>query len=429
MEWGKEGWSMSFPLDLYPTLQHWAPVIGEIGAGLTGLAAFIGGGVIVFRYEANQRDAIRLRNEQRRISYRNLNINAQHVLTQPASARAMAASPAGGQPITSRPSQFLIFRMDVENIGDGPVDVWACLVAARELNAGDHRQSWGGNVEWTDLDPYYFDTTNPAWEHLAGISNTRHVVYSQDDYLQLDPKESDTLTRIDRIDPVTRDLTLVYRAFLVGRGYGKENHAEPDRDTLAWQRLQQAMFNLSGPSFRILFGMHDPLALVADRDGFQCFALYHAAFVDDERDDIGWTRIDHLNGELEGRWGSEHTAQEARALCEQVLAPCKERWRRHWLAIQQAYAQCKRLPAGFTDLMASDWRPQVGGDALPGLDLTRMTARQAFAKLPNYLKWNPQQPDSLPVWEKFIVVTLKPGDSMSEPQAVMASALRGIGAH
>ncbi|HEV2236576.1 MAG TPA: hypothetical protein VGR57_07930, partial [Ktedonobacterales bacterium] len=311
-------------------ISQWAAIAAEIGGALAGIAIFVAGFTVLFEYRSGRRDAIRLRQEQWRVSYRNLNITHSTVLTHPATAPVVAPnaanspigrkvspdlSPTGERKTSIAPqpqdSQFLIFQLDVENIGDGPVDVWACLVAARELNAGDHKESWGGNIEWNDLDPYYFDTETPEWEHLAGISNTRHIVYSQGDYIQLDPKEHDRLTRIDRIDPVKRHVTLLYRTFLVGHGYGGEFRKQRPRDMVAWQRLQQSLFNLSGPSFRILFNERDPLDQVADIDGFPCFLLYHRAFTDDHRDQIGWTKIDWINSRLEGDWGKNHDYADA----------------------------------------------------------------------------------------------------------------------
>jgi hypothetical protein len=46
-----------------------------------------------------------------------------------------------------------------------------------------------------------------------------------------------------------------------------------------------------------------------------------------------------------------------------------------------------------------------------------MKAADAFALLPAYLKWNPQDDDSLPIWEKFFVVTLRPEDAIHSPTA------------
>lgn len=425
-------------------IDQWAKIAAEIGGALAGIAVFAGGFSLIFEYARGRRDAIRLKLAQWRISYHNLNITQTTVLTHPAStppsvslpryapigrkigpdmAAALRKTPIAPQ---TEVSQFLILQLDVANIGDGPVDIWACLVAARELNAGDHRESWGGNIEWNDLDPYYFDTEVPEWEHLAGISNTRHLVYSQDDYIMLDPKEHDTLTRIDRVDPVRRHVTLLYRAFLVGRGFGAESShkATPDRDMLAWQRLQQAMFNISGPSFRILFNERDPLDRVADRDGFQCFLLYHRAFTDDIRDQIGWTNIDWLNSMLEGEWGQQHNYDEALQLVIEKLAPYKDVWQRHWLAFNQALAETKKRERGFADLIKSDWRPFIPdapNEPKNKHDLTHLTAKQAFDRLPRYLKWDPDDDATLPIWEKFFIVPLPPGEERIGPAQPAAS--------
>lgn len=416
-------------------INQWVSIAAEIAGMLAAFAVFVGGLTVLFEYRRGLRDAIRLRQEQWRISYRNLDLSQKTVLTHRATAPVViptpGTSPAGRKispdsaspatrktPITPQPedSQFLIFQLDVENIGDGPVDVWACFVAARELNAGDHKEAWGGNIEWNDLDPYYFDTEVPEWEHLAGISNTRHIVYSQDDYIELDPKEHDTLTRIDRVDPVMRHLTLLYRAFLVGHGYGGDYRKRaPKRDLLAWQRLQQALFNVSGPSFRILFNERDPLDLVADRDGFPCFMLYHLAFIDDHRDQIGWTNIDWVNSMLEGDWGKNHDYPDALHLVEEKLAVYKDQWQRHWSAFNQAVQMAKELPGGFAELIHSDWKPNVPGGPKSKFDLTTLTAKQAFARLPHYLRWDPDDEDSLPFWEKFFLVPLPPGEEIREP--------------
>lgn len=408
-------------------VNDWLSIVAELTAILAGMAVFAGGFTLIFDYRKGARDAIRLKEEEWRISYRNLNITHSTVLTFPATAPLAlpeAPLPRGAgklgpnvvpppqrqapQAADQEPSQFLVFQLDVANIGDGPVDVWACLVAARELNAGNHHEAWGGNIEWNDLDAYYYDTHKPEWEHLAGISNTRHLVYSQDDYIALDPKEGDTLTRIDRIDPVTRHVTLLYRAMLIGRGYGESKRYRSKRDMLAWQRLQQALFNISGPSFRLLFDLHDPLDLVADRDGFPCFVLYHMLFTDDNRDQIGWTNIDWVNTMLEGKWGMEHSLLDALEMVDSKLSMYKQQWQRGWLAFNQALEQSRKLKRGFAELVNSNWRPNVPGDPVDNNDVTRLTAKQAFDRLPDYLHWDPNDDDGLPIWEKFFVVTLDP---------------------
>lgn len=396
-------------------LLKWTAVLTAAGTAATGLAAVIGLFTVVVPIARNRHDETRLLLERRRISYRNLNITHEIVLTHGAAPDGEVPDPQRAISIStpmSGLSQFLIFRLNIRNIGDGPVDIWACLTAARELNVVHHREAWGGNIEWEDLDPYYFDTPLPQGGKLAGISNTRHIVYSQDDYLQFDPKEEDTLTRIDRIDEVESDLTLLYRAFLVGRGYANEQPSldeRPKRDVFARQQLQQAIFNISGPSFRILLGEDDPLNWVADRDGWQCFMLYHSAFTEDKRDEIGWTHIDWLNNDLEGEWGRTHSEQEAKARCEQELAAEKTHWKRHWEVFKQAVAKCKMAKNGFADLYKTNWKPNT--ENLPvgrGTDLTTLRVQQLFAKLSPFLQWKPEDEESMPIWEKFFVVTIKP---------------------
>jgi hypothetical protein len=104
-----------------------------------------------------------------------------------------------------------------------------------------------------------------------------------------------------------------------------------------------------------------------------------------------------------------------RALVEDKLGSYKDQWRRHWSAFNQAVAQAKPLPGGFADLIKSDWRPQVPGESAGASDLTALTAKQAFARLPRYLRWDPEDEDSLPFREKFFVVPLPPGEELREP--------------
>jgi hypothetical protein len=475
-----------------------ANLIGGLGQFLTGLAALIGVAALWIGYQRDKNDKIRLESEQRRISYRNLNITHSHTLTRTEDVpliNGVSADRQGtacGSEPPSGLTQFSIFRLRVKNIGDGPVDVWACLVAARELNIGDHIRSWGGHIEWDDLRKCYFDDDDRESSKmtedelsLAGISTTQHCVYSQDDYLILDPGEADTLTRIDRIKEVKWNRTLVYRTFLVGQGHGLKSEqparrrrsprgqapfvaqrrrlrglrhgkltrgrsSTPERDYDAWQGLQQALFNISGPSFRILFGDEDPLGLVADRDGWQCFMLYHRAFVVESRDGRGWTEIDKINAKLEGPDGVTTSKADAKTACREVLENVHKGdnvpksdpyrgedgfilWRRHWGAFKEAVARCKELPNGFYGLIQSDsnWKPTDSGVHLHNdkLDLTLKRPKQIFDDLPRYLQWDLEDDDSLPIWEHFFVVTLSP-EALTEtlrdaapPSSALASRL------
>src|SRR5262249_651625 len=119
---------------------------------------------------------------------------------------------------------------------------------------------------------------------------------------------------------------------------------------------------------------------------------------------------------LEGDWGRSHNYADALHLVEDKLAPYRDHWNRHWTAFNQAVAEAKRLPKGFGDLVRSSWRPYIPGEPAGKADLTRTTARQAFAKLPHYLKWNPDDDGSLPIWEKFFIVPLPPGEEMVSPR-------------
>ncbi|HEX6123159.1 MAG TPA: hypothetical protein VFY89_08360, partial [Ktedonobacterales bacterium] len=144
----------------------------------------------------------------------------------------------------------------------------------------------------------------------------------------------------------------------------------------------------------------------------------HSGFVDDTRDGIGWTVVDHLNGKLEADWGATHTEEEARHEIERVVGPYKAQWQRHWAAIKQAYAECKRQPMGFAGLMKTDWKPTLPGPAPEGNDMTAIPARQAFKKLSPYLAWDPEDEETLPIWEKFFVISLDPSDATTDTAAL-----------
>src|SRR6185437_8559358 len=75
---------------------QWVAIAAELGGALAGVAVFVAGLTVVFEFARNRRDATRLRQEQWRISYRNLNITDKAVLTSPATAPVLAsgASPS-----------------------------------------------------------------------------------------------------------------------------------------------------------------------------------------------------------------------------------------------------------------------------------------------------------------------------------------------
>jgi hypothetical protein len=217
----------------------------------------------------------------------------------------------------------MILHLPLRNIGDGPVDILALLISSRLLSARGKAGvgSRSRDVAWDDYERLYWSDHSEGVP-FAGISTTKHVVSSPDDYIRLSAKEEGVLRRIDAVSDFnaltqSRGLVVMYRVFAVARGYplgeilrqlgggppdpsvnveqGRlqfQGLAQPDYHR--WRTVQQALFNLNRLAFRLAIydddaadpaadpdASADPLGILADQDAWRIFLLHHWEFVDE----------------------------------------------------------------------------------------------------------------------------------------------------
>jgi hypothetical protein len=243
---------------------------------------------------------------------------------------------------TALSEPYAVANVRLANIGDGPLDLLACMVAGREVSNGQvpGLGTQGRNVYWKDLVPYYWDngarenavasnapngseTARPA-RLFQGLSTTKNVPYAVEQLIRLDPNERDTLNRVDALIGVDQlisqgHVNLIYKVFTVVLGYplaeirnevGVPIEGPTDENKLSqlyaldlarpkfhrWQRVQRALYTINRFPFRLaLEGMEqlekdkpeqerqqyysqDPLGRLAEPTPWRCFLLYHWDF-------------------------------------------------------------------------------------------------------------------------------------------------------
>lgn len=213
---------------------------------------------------------------------------------------------------------FMSLRLPIENIGDGPIDLLAVLVAGRVLSA-EYKPGLGTrsrDVEWRDFQPLYWN--DPQDDQLfTGLSTTKNAITTPRDFMRLASRERGVLRRIDAVNNVRalvarEDVLIRHRVFVVARGYPlgeilrQLGGGPPDPtvnveqgnlqfQTLAtplyhrWQTVQEAILNINRFVFRIAIYdpsepeiSGDPLGLIAEPDAWRIFLLYHWEFVDEQ---------------------------------------------------------------------------------------------------------------------------------------------------
>jgi len=233
------------------------------------------------------------------------------------------------------------FNLTLANIGDGPLDILCALMCARVLDAGYRPGigTHGRNVEWGDHRPFYWNERDSTGR-FAGLSTTKSMVISADQYMRLAPGAKGVLRRKDAMRPAqqlstNRGLSLKYQGFVVARGYPlgeiwrQLGGRPPDLlesldlarlqfraiarpDLHRWRCVQEALFNLNRLVFRLALEgsaykssydrqikkgvdedtakrtaeieaasmAQDPLGLLMTPDAWRFFLLHHMEFVD-----------------------------------------------------------------------------------------------------------------------------------------------------
>jgi hypothetical protein len=277
-----------------------------IGIFILIIGTFATGVAIWLDWHSERRASDTFGIERRRLAEVNMKVdyNAQITPLQPS-------------PVAGEQAAFMILRLPVENIGDGPVDILAVLITGRLLSA-QFKPGLGTrsrDVEWGDFQPLYWNDPDVS-QIFLGISTTKDAISAANDYVRLAAKESGVLRRIDAVNNVGAlmnldNIVVRHRVFVVARGYPlgeilrQIGGGPPDPSvnveqgrlqfqTLAapnyrrWQTVQQALVNLNRFVFRIAIydSSHpeesgDPLGFFTDPDAWRIFLLHHWEFVDE----------------------------------------------------------------------------------------------------------------------------------------------------
>ncbi len=340
-----------------------ATVIKELGTVAQAFASIVAGLIAVLGVPLALRQVVNLQRELRRYEMEtrrrldaetNLNISARFSLSHPSHsplpmghARRVESADSSEPPSPDAEPGKQVLRLDVtlENVGEGTVDVLACLVAARELERqGEGVISAGRDAQWDDLTAHYWDD-DPARSLSPGLSTTKHIVYAQDALARIKARSHKTLARIDQVRELGGgDIYLLYRIFVAARRSMRSTDA-----VQGWQTLQRALLNVNAPAFRAAAGEHDPLGYAASADGWRLFVHHHHALADpklprlrQEADRQEQAAADpNERARLQARLDAE-----LRDYCERTLLPA---WRR----FRDDYDRMQRDGAGFAALLGS----------------------------------------------------------------------------
>ncbi len=332
------------------TLQFIGTVFQAFASILAGLIAVLGVPLALRQIVNLQRELRRYEFEARRRMDAEtiLNISADYSLTRPAHDLPYVSHPGVHryQPprtdLSERPTPQAepgkrVLRLDLtlENVGEGSVDILACLVAARELErVGEGVVSAGRDVQWDDLTTHYW-TGDPVTCLSPGLSTTKHIVYAQDALARIKSRSHKTLARIDQIRerPEQQYLYLLYRVFVAAR-----RSSRSAEDYQAWASLQRALLNVNTPAFRAVAGEDDPLGYAATPDGWRLFLHFHERLADPK---LPRLRAEADRAELaivdpqERRHNEAAHEAEIQAYCEKALLPTWKRFRAEYDRMQK----------------------------------------------------------------------------------------------
>ena len=262
-------------------LQAWAQVSQSFAGILTGLIAVLGVPLALRPVITLQRELRRYEAERHRRldAEANLNLTAHFSLSHVHPADQALPRPTVGEPGAQGPEPQAgtrVLRMDLtlENVGEGAVDILACLAAARELEGqGVDVAAEGRDAQWSDLTRHYWNAGEASFS--PGLSTTKHIVYAPDALTRVKAHSRKTLARVDQVRDFEGEKFLLYRVFVVAR-----SSARNVTDLEIWTTLQRALLNVNSPAFREVSGEVDPLGLAASPDGWRLFLHHHEHLAD-----------------------------------------------------------------------------------------------------------------------------------------------------
>jgi len=371
-----------------------------IGTVAQAFASILAGLIAVLGVPLALRQIVNLQREFRRMDFQNqrrmdaeaiLNISAAYTITHPARvdlphvshpgtrSYQMAKAELSERPTPAAEPGKRVLRLDLtlENVGEGSVDILACLVVARELEReGEGIVSSGRDVQWDDLTAHYW-TGDPQTCLSPGLSTSKHIVYAQDALVRIKSKSHKTLARIDQVRerPGQENLYLLYRVFVAAR-----RSSRSAEDYQAWARLQRALLNVNAPAFRVVAHEDDPLGYVASPDGWRLFLHFHERLADPR---LPRLRAEADRAELtikdpeERRQSEESHAAELQAYCEKVLLPS-------WKRFRADYDRMQAQESGFEALLSD------------------RTFRSRHRHIAQMFPWSEQE-----VWTEYFYVTVE----------------------
>jgi hypothetical protein len=311
-----------------------------------------------------------------------------------------------------------VLRLPLVNLGDGPVDILGTLVSARALTSPEQIISTRSrDVGWADYQAYPWNYRQPG-EPFCGISTTRYLTVSGDQFSRLAVKEDIELLRIEAVKNVAAlqaagSRYFMFRIFLVARGYtlgeisrqlgGKppdplrtaraellqfQPLAQPDY--FRWSQVQKALFNINRFIFRLATEDPDPFGRLCSPNAWRLFLLHHWDFIDEA--DVAPTDLPHIsayrcplplgttkplieeiahhypNQVLPDTWWTdpqEHAKYEQmRDICRARRAPMLARWEalKHKIEEEDTFQPAPstvRLPRGKAELASKEWYPRL----------------------------------------------------------------------
>ncbi len=276
--------------DLFSTLHEWAQYSQAFAGILTGLIAVLGVPLALRQVINLQRELRRYEEERgRRLDAEaNITLTAHYSLTRPSPAdhveHAPQPRPKDGQqgavpahppePAAQPGKRVLRLDLTLENVGEGAVDVLACLVAAREMeHQGEDVVAEGRDAQWDDLTRHYWNEGNGSI--APGLSTTKHTVYAPDALARIKARSRKTLARVDQVRDFETEIYLLYRVFVAAR-----RSSRSVTELESWTALQRALLNVNAPAFREATTEEDPLGLVASPDGWRLFLHHYERLAD-----------------------------------------------------------------------------------------------------------------------------------------------------
>ena len=340
-------------------LKQLATVVQVFAGFLTAVIAVLGVPLALRQVTVLQREMRRTEANRARLLdvEANLNITAHYSLTHSSQPphldpshsgrhhRDQTASAPDSPPTPAPQPGKRVLRLDLtlENVGEGTVDVLACLVAARELERqGEDVAAEGRDAQWDDLTRHYWNEGEQSIS--AGLSTTKHIVYAPDALARIKAHSRKTLARVDQVRDFTGEVYLLYRVFVVARRASRDV-----ADLQAWTAVQRALLNVNAPAFRGASAEADPLGRLANPDGWRLFLHHYSRLADPKLA----TLRHQADRELLAARGSSDYAQVSARLDTELQDYCRKELLPTWKAFRADLDRMAQDARGFPALLGN----------------------------------------------------------------------------